>query len=433
MCLATAGVVVLIEWRPWAIEIATLSGSRSSWLPRLTAIVIFTATYLAVAIGRVPGFRIDRAGAAFIGASLMVTFGVLPLKDAYQAVDFDTITLLLGVMIVVGNLRLSGFFRFVGRGIVKRARHPLTLLIAVVMLTGILSAFLVNDAICLAMTPLVLDMVTQTRRNPIPYLLATAMASNIGSTATITGNPQNMIIGSLSHIVYDKFAAALSPIAAIGLILTVLLIALAYPSEFWSRERLTDHLPPTHASKTIMIKSSLISLAMVVAFFVGVVPARAAISAGAVMLLTRRIKYQKIYHEIDWTLLLMFIGLFIVVAGLEKTVLTRRLVASIAQLRLESVPVLCAITAVLSNLVSNVPAVLVLKPFVAPLRDQQHAWLTIAMASTLAGNFTILGSVANLIVVQRARMRQIDIGFWEYFSVGAPLTVMTILLGILCL
>lgn len=137
----------------------------------------------------------------------MVASGVLPLRDAYEATDFDTITLLLGVMIVIANLRLSGFFRFVGRGIVKRARHPLTLLIAVVMLTGILSAFMVNDAICLAMTPLVLDVVTQTKRNPIPYMLATAMASNIGSTATITGNPQNMIIGSLSHIVYDKFAA----------------------------------------------------------------------------------------------------------------------------------------------------------------------------------------------------------------------------------
>jgi Na+/H+ antiporter NhaD/arsenite permease-like protein len=385
------------------------------------------------AIGRVPGFRIDRAGTAFIGASLMVTFGVLPFKDAYQAVDFDTITLLLGVMILVGNLRLSGFFRFVTRWIVKRARRPLTLLIAVVTLAGILSAFLVNDAICLAMTPLVLDVVTRTKRNPVPYLLAIAMASNVGSAATITGNPQNMIIGSLSNIPYVKFTAILAPVAAIGLVLTVLLIALAYPSEFWSREQLTDHLPPTHASKPIMIKSSLISLAMVVSFFVGVVPARAAISAGAVMLLTRRIKYQKIYQEIDWTLLLMFIGLFIVVAGLEKTILTPRLVASIAHLNLESAPVLSAITGILSNLVSNVPAVLVLKPFVAPLRDQQHAWLTIAMASTLADNFTILGSVANLIVVQCARMRQIDIGFWEYIKVGVPLTVLTMVVGILLL
>lgn len=225
----------------------------------------------------------------------------------------------------------------------------------------------------------------------------------------------------------------MSPIAAIGLILTVLLISLAYRSEFWTQERLTDHLPPIHANKPIMIKSAVVSLVMVVMFFAGVVPVRAAISAGAVLLLTRRIKCQKIYEEIDWTLLLMFVGLFIVVAGLEKSVLTPGLIAASLQLQLGSVPVLSALTAVLSNLFSNVPAVLVLKPFVATLRDQQHAWLTVAMASTLAGNFTILGSVANLIVVQRARAQGIEIGFWDYFKVGAPLTVMTILLGILCL
>ena len=170
---------------------------------------------------------------------------------------------------------------------------------------------------------------------------------------------------------------------------------------------------------------------MVVAFFLGVVPARAAISAGAAMLLTRRIKSEKVYEEIDWTLLLMFVGLFIVVAGLEKHLLTPELVHAISRLHLDSVPVLTIVTAVLSNLVSNVPAVLVLKPFVEPLHNQQHAWLTIAMASTLAGNFTLIGSLANLIVVQSARTRGVTLRFWDYFKVGAPLTVMTLAVGIL--
>ncbi|HEY2485967.1 MAG TPA: SLC13 family permease, partial [Candidatus Binataceae bacterium] len=129
------------------------------WIPKLVAIAIFTITYFAVAVGRLPGFKIDRAGAAFVGASLMVAFGALPAGGAYRAIDFDTIMLLLGVMIVVANLRLSGFLRFVSRAIIKRVRHPLTLLIAVVAFTGVLSAFLVNDTICLAMTPLVLDLV----------------------------------------------------------------------------------------------------------------------------------------------------------------------------------------------------------------------------------------------------------------------------------
>ena len=182
-------------------------------VPEAAAIAIFALTYLVVAVGRLPGFRLDRAGAALVGASLMVAVGALPLEEAPKAIDFDTIILLLGVMIVVANLRLSGFFRLVSGWVVTRARYPIVLLASIVLVSGIFSAFLVNDTVCLVLTPLVLDLVSRLRRNPVPYLLAVAMASNIGSTATITGNPQNMIIGSLSHIPYGPFAAALSPIA----------------------------------------------------------------------------------------------------------------------------------------------------------------------------------------------------------------------------
>jgi Na+/H+ antiporter NhaD/arsenite permease-like protein len=394
------------------------------------AIAIFAVTYFAVAIGRLPGLRVDRAGAAFVGAGLMVAVGVLPLDAAYRAIDLDTITLLLGVMIVVVNLELSGLLGFASGWIVDRARRPLTLLCAVVIVTGVLSAFLVNDAICLTVTPLILEIVLRSKRNPVPYALAIAMASNVGSTATITGNPQNIIIGSLSHISYGRFAAALSPVAAIGLVLTILLIAIAYRSEFWTAGQLTGHPEPVRANKPLMIRSAIVSLLMVVAFFAGVAPARAAIGAGAVLMLTWRIESRRIFQEIDWPLLLMFVGLFIVVAGLEKSVFTPQMIATIGGWDLERVPVLTAVTAVLSNLVSNVPAVLVLSPFIAPMRDSQRAWLTVAMASTLAGNFTIPGSIANLIVVQRARVRGVEIGFWEYFKVGAPLTLITIAIGV---
>jgi len=297
----------------------------------------------------------------------------------------------------------------------------------------VLSAFLVNDTICLVLTPLVLDLVTQLRRNPVPYLLAIAMASNIGSTSTITGNPQNMIIGSLSHIPYGTFAAALSPIAGVGLILTVVLIAVAYRSEFWTGQRLQGEPQPAHTNRPIIIKSIVVTFAMVAGFFAGVAPALVAIVAGAVLLCTRRIKSEKVYAEIDWTLLLMFAGLFVVVGGLEKSVLSPEMIAGVGRLHLEKLPILSGITAVLSNIVSNVPAVLVLKPFIAQLHNQQQAWLTVAMASTLAGNFAILGSVANLIVVQRARAQNVEIGFWEYFRVGAPLTILSIGVGVVWL
>jgi len=417
-----------------ALDVRTRPGlpmrSLADLVPEAAAVAIFAMTYLVLAIGRLPGFWLDRAGAALVGASLMVAVGVMPLEEVPKAIDFDTIILLLGVMIVVANLRLSGFFGLVNGWVVTRARHPIVLLTTVVLVSGVLSAFLVNDTICLVLTPLVLDLVTQLRRNPVPYLLGIAMASNIGSTATITGNPQNMIIGSLSHLPYSTFAAALSPIAGIGLVLTVVLIAVAYRSEFWTRQRLGGEPQRAYANWPIIIKSVAVLLAMVGGFFAGVAPALVAIVAGSVLLFTRRIKSEKIYAEIDWTLLLMFAGLFIVIAGLEKSMLSPWVVTAVERLRLEDIPVLSGITALLSNIVSNVPAVLVLKPFIAQLQNQQQAWLSVAMASTLAGNFAIVGSVANLIVVQRARAQNVEIGFWEYSRVGAPLTVLTIGVGI---
>jgi Na+/H+ antiporter NhaD/arsenite permease-like protein len=403
-------------------------------LQRVAAILIFAATYLFIAIGKLPGYQLDRAGAALVGASLMVGFGILPLDDAYRAIDFDTITLLIGMMIVVANLRLSGFFRLANGWVVTRARHPLLLLAAVVLVTGSLSAFLVNDTICLVMTPLVLDIVLRLKRDPVPYLLAIAMASNVGSTATITGNPQNMIIGSLSHIPYGAFAAALWPVAAAGLILTALLIALVYRREFLTRKRLpVVTASPARYHPPLVIESVLVTVAMVALFFAGQSVAKVAILGGALLLFTRRVKADKVYREIDWPLLVMFVGLFIVVDGFEKTVLTPDIIAAIYRLHLENMPLLSAITEGLSNLISNVPAVLVLKPFIANLHDPQRGWLTVAMASTLAGNFTLVGSVANLIVVQRARARGVNVDFWAYFKVGAPLTVLTILIGVLWL
>jgi Na+/H+ antiporter NhaD/arsenite permease-like protein len=170
-----------------------------------------------------------------------------------------------------------------------------------------------------------------------------------------------------------------------------------------------------------------------VLFFLGQPPAKVEIVGGAFLLLTRRVKPEKIYIEIDWPLLVMFVGLFVVVAGFEKVVLTPEVTAAVSRARLDEPPVLGGVTALLSNVVSNVPAVLLLKPFVPHLPDPERAWLVIAMSATLAGNFTLVGSVANLIVAQRAKARGVEIGFWTCFKVGAPLTLVTIVIGLLVL
>ena len=394
----------------------------------LAAFGVFLGTYFVLAVGRLPGFRVDRTGAAIIGASLMIAFNVLTIEDAYRAVNYDTIILLFGMMIVVANLRLSGFFGVVSEWVVEHAHQPLTLLAAIVFVAGVFSAFFVNDTMCLVLTPLVLDIVLALGRNPTPYLLAVAMASNIGSVATITGNPQNMMIGSFSGIGYREFAARLSPVALAGLVVTVATIALLYRGEFRRVPPVQLAGPRVRVNRVLMWKSLAAAGAMLALFFAGWPVSKVALVMGALLLVTRRVKPEKVYHEMDWSLLVLFVGLFVVIAGVEKTPLATDLVSGAARFHLERAGVLTVFTALLSNLVSNVPAVLVFKPFVAHFADPKRAWLLLAMASTLAGNLTVLGSVANLIVIQRAKPR-VEIGFWEYFKAGAPLTAATLLIG----
>jgi Na+/H+ antiporter NhaD/arsenite permease-like protein len=395
----------------------------------LTAALIFIATYLIVALGRLPFLRLDRAGAALLGAALMVASGTLSLDEAYRAIDFGTITLLLGMMLIVAHLRLSGFFALVTAFAARRAQAPLLLLGAIIVITGVLSAFLVNDAVCLMLTPLVIETAKRLGRRPLPYLLALAMASNIGSVATITGNPQNMMIGSFSHLPYASFAAALSPVAAIGLVLLFAMIAAFHPRDFFRAAAPGNGATPQPRIHPMLLAGALVATLLAIAgFFAGIAPAKVAIVLGALLLLTP-IKPQRVYREIDWSLLLLFVGLFIVLAGAEKALLTPAVRDAVASAGLGHVAVLAVIAAVLSNLVSNVPAVLVLAPFLRGIADPTRAWLVLAMASTLAGNFTILGSVANLIVVERAHRQAVDIGFWDYFRIGAPLTLATLALG----
>jgi Na+/H+ antiporter NhaD/arsenite permease-like protein len=394
----------------------------------MAAIIIFAVTYLVLAIGRLPGFRIDRTGAAIIGASFMVGVNALSLNEAYAAINFDTIILLFGMMIVVSNLQLSGFFSLVAQRVVEHAYSPIVLLASIVAVAGVFSAFFVNDTMCLVLTPLVLEIAETLDRNPVPYLLAVAMASNIGSVATITGNPQNMMIGSFSGIPYRHFLAVLAPVALVGLALCVLVIFIAFRREFAAAGPVRIAKQPVSVDRRLMWKSIVASLAMIVMFFGDWPVPKVAIVTGAALLITRRVDPDKVYRSIDWGLLVMFAGLFIVIAGIEKTSLEHDLAALAGQLHLDNVFLLSGFSAVLSNLVSNVPAVLVFKPLVGHLANPTRAWLTLAMSSTLAGNLTILGSVANLIVIQQAR-HKVRIGFWQYFRVGAPLAVLTILFG----
>ena len=400
---------------------------------RLIALVAFAGTYLGLALGRLPFFRVDRTGVAIIGGAIVVVSGLLPWDRAVAAVDAHTLVLLFGMMIVAAYLRLSGFFHLVTYAAVRRAHTPVGLLALIIVAAGVLSALFVNDVVCLVMAPIVLDLVRRLRLPPVPYLIALATAANVGSVATLTGNPQNMLVGSFSGISYRAFLLREAPVAVIGLALVFGVIWLAY------RRRLPPALPAEALEErgavhhALMIKTMSAVSVMLVAFLAGVPIALVAIGGAAYCLLTRRVNPDKVYREIDWGLLVLFTGLFVVIGGLEASGLAGEILGWAGAVGLYRPVVLTVATAVLSNLVSNVPAVLLFKTVIPTFGEPTRAWLLLAMASTLAGNLTILGSVANLIVVEHARGAGIQIGFLEYSKVGVPVTVATLLVGWLLL
>jgi Na+/H+ antiporter NhaD/arsenite permease-like protein len=352
------------------------------------------------------------------------------------------------MMIVVGVLRLSGFFEQLAGAALRYIRSPRGLLAATIGISGLLSAFLINDVVCVALTPLVLDLSRRLKFDPLPHLLGLATAANIGSTGTITGNPQNIYIGSHSGISYLRFTLHLFPVAMLGLGLAYLVIGFLHKARLRpqgtsgsgdvSRAARRDaEIRPIHRSRRhtrVRWKAMLVTAGAVLLFFAGLPLELVALGAAALMMLDG-IQPAKIYRQVDWSLLLMFTGLFIVVHAFQVHVVATWGIERWTWLLNRPVDLFSLASAGLSNLVSNVPAVLLLEPLAqaVPEPARESAWLALAMSSTFAGNLTVLGSVANLIVVESAGREGVKISFWEYSKVGIPLTLLTLTMGILWL
>ena len=394
----------------------------------LLTLIIFALTYAVIALGEIPWLRIDRTGAALAGAVAMIVSGSLGEAAAVRAIDFHTIALLLGMMIVVANLRLSGAFAYFARALLGRARSGFGMLAMTVAASGLLAAFFINDVVCLALTPLIIDAAEIADVDPIPLLLGLATASNIGSAATITGNPQNMIVASFAHLGYASFAIHLAPAAILGLVVDFIVIAAVYRRSLGKAHAPSDAATSRkiRVNRPLMIKASIVTLGVLAMFIAGYPTHLVAMTAGAVLLFTRRIKPQRVYRLIDWTMLAMFTGLFIVVAGFAATGLPAEAVSLIGVQRLTHPVTLTVVVAILSNLVSNVPAVLLFRPLFPMLGGTRAVALLIASASTYAGNLTVVGSIANLIVVENARRRKINLSFVDYLRVGVPITLITL-------
>ena len=399
----------------------------------ITAIVVLV-TYAGVAIGRVPWLRMNRATIALVGATILIAIGSINEKQAYAALDIGTILLLAAMMVINANLRMAGFFSVVTDGVLKFAKGPRILLALIIIASGVLSAIFLNDPVCILFTPLVIELCIQLKRDPIPYLVGLATAANVGSTATITGNPQNLIIGQASGIPFLTFLAHLGPVALIGLAICWGIIVLVYPQEFkrkFETKSVTEVPTATSTYPPLLNRTLLVVGGLMIAFLGGLpIVSSACVAAG--LLLVSRLRPSKLL-AIDWELLAFFGGLFIVTGAIEVTGLSKDLFQAVSPLIHGGVPALSLTTGVLSNVVSNVPAVLLLRPEIGTLPNAQQAWLTLAMSSTLAGNFTLLGSAATLIVAEVAAGRGVKLSFSAYLKAGIPITILTMAVGIVWL
>jgi Na+/H+ antiporter NhaD/arsenite permease-like protein len=386
---------------------------------KLIACVVLIIAYVGLALGRLPGLRMNRAAIALVGSAILIALGITPLKEAWHVIDATTIIFLLSMMIINASLAYSGLFQIVLVNIVRTTHSPFGLLVLLTFGSGILSAFLLNDTLALVFTPLTLQVCQALSLNPIPYLLTLAAATNIGSLATLSGNPQNILIGSFSGIGYLEFVKVMTPIALMGMIIQIGLLYAMYPEVRSVQPFKQVPMLKPQTFTPLLAKSLVITGCLFAAFILGFPLAESAFLAASAILITRRLRSERFLSQIDWNLLVLFSGLFI----LTRATRNLDLLAPLTQL--VDLPVgLIASVSILSNLISNVPAVLLLQPLIAP--ENTQSWLLLAAGSTLAGNLTLFGAVANLITVEAASKAGYQLNFMTHLRFGLPLTLITL-------
>src|SRR5881396_2703255 len=366
--------------------------------PVTAGLFIFGVTYLLIAVQRLPFLRLNRPAASLLGAVAMVVLGVLPLRDAYAAIDFDVLVFLLGLMLIVGYLEVGKFFEWAAEWILRRAGTPERLLLGVVVGGGLLSALFVNDTVCLVVTPVLLVA--------------------IGSGASFGG-----------------FLAHMLPVGGGGLAITHLYLRWAYRAEL--REPFRERLEtvPVALDRPLVVKGLTLFGVAVVAWLAGGSLPLVAITAGAAMVAIAQRDPAYAIDRVEWSLLLFFAALFVVMRGFEQTGAVAWLDDQALRVVQGSSPwsaavVVSGVMATLSNLISNVPAVILWRHTVPTIPNPDLMWRVLAMSSTFAGNLLLIGSMANLIVAERAQTRGVHVGFVEYARIGVPVTLLTLVWGI---
>ncbi|MHC1789222.1 SLC13 family permease [Solidesulfovibrio sp.] len=391
---------------------------------RITVLIIFVVVYAAMILGRLPGLALDRAGAAVLGAMVLVAAGTMTVADAWGAADVPTLALLFGLMVISAQLRLGGFYTAVSRALIAAAATPAGLLGRIMAAAAVLSALLANDIVCLAMTPILVEATLARGLNPVPYLIGLALSANIGSAATLIGNPQNMLIGQVANLSFGGYILNVWPCVAASLVL-------AYAGTVWGfRGRFAGPVVTLAVAAPVFSPwqsgKGLVALGGCMAAFVwsGLPRENVALGCAAALLLSRRMASRDTLALVDWQLLLLFLGLFVVNREVAAVGLLDDLYRAVAAagLDLARPEVLFGVTAVLSNIVSNVPAVMLLLPG----HGSPEQGTLLAVSSTLAGNLILPGSIANLIVADQAALLGVSMGFRQHARVAVPVTLATL-------
>jgi len=393
-------------------------------------VVVFFLVYLGMILGGLPFLQLDRTGVALLGAIALIGMGASSPEEAARSVHLPTILLLFSFMVVSAQLRLGGFYPWFTVRLADRPLSPPALLAVVIAVVAALSAVFSNDIVCLSVAPVLADACSRRNLDPIPYLLGLACAANVGSAATLIGNPQNMLIGSALRLSFAGYIAVAAVPVILGLLVTWSVIA-AQSRGRWHAPAAAppladrrDEGPPALNRWQSVKGLGVAALLLVVFLFTGWPRDVAALIGAGVLLTSRRLHSNKMLGLVDWELLVLFTGLFVVNHAFEQTGLTAAVVRDLAGTGVDlhrPIP-LFVTTVVLSNVVSNVPAVMLL----LPLARHPLAGPLLALASTLAGNLFIVGSIANIIVVDAAARRGSPIGWRAHARVGVPVTLLTL-------
>lgn len=399
----------------------------------LVATVIFGITYVLISGRQIRILPLNRPAAALLGAVLMVSTGVMTPERAYRAVNYDTIVLLLAMMLVSAYLYLAHFFEWAADAVLEFSRTPQRLLLYLTLTSGVLSALLVNDTICLMLTPLVIAVIRRGKLPLLPYLIALATSANIGSVATLVGNPQNMIIGHFSYIPFAQFSWSLVPAAIVGLAINFVILRFGFRNVLRQAAVEREPHPIPKLDRGLFALVCAVFVSIFACFLAGLSLAWTALAGASLIMVLARRDTHEVLKLVDWHLLVFFAALFVVVDGLSDTGLPDAIYRHLQPLFGASAVTqawnLSWFSVIGSNIFSNVPFVLVAGKWITHFVEPVLMWKVLALATTFAGNLTIVGSVANMIVVESAR-EHLEVGFWDYARFGIPITILTTVAGV---